>query len=64
MPLFARLIAIPDCFDALTTSRAYRAAMPLPRAIEIIRAGTGTRFDADFVAAFLLKVVPKLPVPV
>ncbi len=58
VPLLARLIAIPDCFDALTTSRAYRAAMPLPKAVEIIRAGAGVHFDAEFVEAFLELVLP------
>ncbi len=63
VPLLARLIAIPDCFDALTTSRAYRAAMPLAKAVELIQAGAGVHFDAEFVEAFLSVVVPNLPVP-
>ena len=63
VPLLARLIAVPDCFDALTTSRAYRAAMPLAKAVELIRAGADVHFDAEFVEAFLCVVVPKLPVP-
>jgi putative two-component system response regulator len=63
VPLLARLIAVPDCFDALTTSRAYRAAMPLAKAVELIRAGAGVHFDAGFVEAFLSVVVPKLPIP-
>jgi response regulator RpfG family c-di-GMP phosphodiesterase len=53
IPLLARLIAIPDCFDALTTSRAYRAALPVARAVEILRDGAGTHFEPDFVRAFL-----------
>jgi response regulator RpfG family c-di-GMP phosphodiesterase len=60
VPLLARLIAIPDCFDALTTSRAYRAAMPLSKAVEIIRAGAGVHFEPKFVEAFLSTVVPKV----
>ena len=42
IPLLARLISIPDCFDALTTSRAWRyraGRCPSPRALAIIRAG-------------------------
>ncbi|HVS39863.1 MAG TPA: HD domain-containing phosphohydrolase [Gemmataceae bacterium] len=61
VPLLARLIAIPDCFDALTTSRAYRSAMPLPKAVEMIRAGAGTQFDPQLTEAFLTAVVPQLP---
>jgi response regulator RpfG family c-di-GMP phosphodiesterase len=53
VPLLARLIAIPDCFDALTTSRAYRGAMSVPEALEIIRAGAGSHYDAELVRAFL-----------
>ena len=60
IPLLARLIAIPDCFDALTTSRAYRDAMPLPRALEVLEAGAGTHFEPEFVRAFLTTVVPQL----
>ncbi len=61
VPLLARLIAIPDCFDALTTSRAYRSAMPLPTALEILQSGAGSHFDAELVKAFLTTVVPQLP---
>jgi len=60
VPLLARLIAIPDCFDALTTSRAYRAALPAPKALEIIRASAGVHLDSEFVEAFVSIVVPKL----
>jgi putative two-component system response regulator len=59
IPLLARLITIPDCFDALTTSRAYRAAMPVERAREILAAGAGTQFDPQLVGVFL-KLVPDL----
>jgi response regulator RpfG family c-di-GMP phosphodiesterase len=60
-PLLARLISIPDCFDAMTTSRAYRAALPVAQALSIIRDGAGTQFDPDLVRAFL-QVAPQLPV--
>jgi HD-GYP domain-containing protein (c-di-GMP phosphodiesterase class II) len=59
IPLFAKLIAIPDSFDALTTSRAYRGAMPMLQALEIIRKGAGTQFDPDLVRAFL-EIAPRL----
>jgi response regulator RpfG family c-di-GMP phosphodiesterase len=61
IPLLARVIAIPDCFDALTTSRAYRGALPVSQALAIIRAGAGTQFDPELVPAFL-SVAPQLPV--
>jgi putative nucleotidyltransferase with HDIG domain len=59
IPLLARLIAIPDCFDAITTSRAYRGAMDVDTALEILRAGAGTHFDPMLVGAFL-PLAPRL----
>jgi response regulator RpfG family c-di-GMP phosphodiesterase len=53
VPLLARLIAIPDVFDALTTSRAYRDPLPLDAALAIMREGAGTQFDADLLEVFL-----------
>jgi putative two-component system response regulator len=53
IPLLARLITIPDCFDALTTSRAYRAALPIEEALRILRDGSGTHFEPEFLRAFL-----------
>jgi putative two-component system response regulator len=59
IPIIARLIAIPDCFDALTTSRAYRAALSVDRALDVLRHGVGTHFEPSFVEAFLT-VAPTL----
>jgi response regulator RpfG family c-di-GMP phosphodiesterase len=53
IPLLARLIAIPDCFDALTTSRAYRAALSRTEALAVLSAGAGAHFDPDLFRAFL-----------
>jgi response regulator RpfG family c-di-GMP phosphodiesterase len=53
IPLMARLIAIPDCFDAVTTSRAYRGALAAETALEMLRTGAGTHFDPELVQAFL-----------
>jgi HD-GYP domain-containing protein (c-di-GMP phosphodiesterase class II) len=61
IPLLARLIAVPDTFDALTSHRAYRAAMPLGKALEILWAGRGTQLDADFVDVFI-EMVRRQPV--
>jgi response regulator RpfG family c-di-GMP phosphodiesterase len=59
IPLLARIITIADCFDALTTSRAYRGAMSVPKAVEVLRKGSGTQFEPKFLEAFL-SVVPRL----
>ena len=53
IPLMPRLIAIVDCYDALTSPRSYRQALPVARALEFIRAGTGNRFDPLLTQAFL-----------
>jgi response regulator RpfG family c-di-GMP phosphodiesterase len=60
IPLLARLIAIPDCFDALTTSRAYRPALPMREALAIMESGAGSHFDPVFVREFL-RIAPSLP---
>jgi putative two-component system response regulator len=61
IPLLARLITIPDCFDALTTSRAYRAALPVSQALGILRDGVGTQFEPELMRTFL-QIAPQLPV--
>jgi putative two-component system response regulator len=53
IPLLARIVAVADCFDALTHSRPYRTAWPLRRVLDEIRRGSGTRFDRKVVDAFL-----------
>lgn len=59
IPLMARLITIPDCFDALTTSRAYRGALPASDALAILLEGTGTHFEPEFVRTFV-RLAPRL----
>jgi response regulator RpfG family c-di-GMP phosphodiesterase len=53
IPLLARIISIADCYDALTMSRAYREPMAVGHALEYLRAGAGTQFEAAFVEAFV-----------
>src|SRR6185437_6917856 len=60
LPLLARLIAVPDVFDAVTSARAYRQALPLSEALGLIRAGAGTHFDAGLAHAFL-EIAPHFP---
>ncbi|MFO0559696.1 MAG: response regulator [Polyangiales bacterium] len=52
IPLAARVMAIADVFDALTTARVYQPARSVARAREIIVAGSATHFDPAVVAAF------------
>jgi HD-GYP domain-containing protein (c-di-GMP phosphodiesterase class II) len=53
IPLAARIFSIADSFDAMTSDRPYRRALPLERAVEEIRGGAGTQFDPAVVRAFL-----------
>jgi HD-GYP domain-containing protein (c-di-GMP phosphodiesterase class II) len=52
IPLAARVFAVADTLDALTTHRPYRQAMSFGAARAIIVAATGSQFDPDVVAAF------------
>lgn len=53
IPLFGRLLSIPDCFSAMTTNRPYRKALTWAEAFTEIEAGSGTQFDPQMVDAFL-----------
>ncbi len=53
IPLFARIVAVADTFDAITTNRPYQQAYSLKFAVETITRLTGSRFDAKIVTAFL-----------
>lgn len=53
IPLCARIMAVADVFDALTSKRCYKDAMPLEKAYAIIREDSGTHFDPAVVEAFL-----------
>ncbi|MCL2811742.1 MAG: response regulator [Clostridia bacterium] len=52
IPLSARLLAIVDVYDALTSPRVYKPAMSHEQAKQIILDGSGTQFDPDMVAVF------------
>lgn len=52
IPLCARIMAVADVFDALTSKRCYKNAMPFEKAYEIIREGSGAHFDPKVAEAF------------
>lgn len=54
IPLSARIVALADVYDALTSERVYKAAMTHAQASEIILNGSATHFDPDVVYAFEL----------
>jgi putative two-component system response regulator len=61
IPIEGRITAVMDVFDALTHDRVYRPAMPVDRALEIIRDGRGRHFDPAVVDAFLATLDELLP---
>jgi putative two-component system response regulator len=53
IPLLARITAIADAYDALTSDRPYRGRMSVDRATAVLQTGAGTQWDCDLVSAFL-----------
>ena len=53
VPEGARLLAVVDAYSAMTTSRPYRKALPIERALAELRSVAGTQLDADLVDAFV-----------
>jgi len=53
IPLGARILAVADAFDAMTSNRPYRPAMPVEEARQEIRRCIGTQFDPVVASAFL-----------
>jgi len=54
IPLFARIMAVADVYDALISNRVYKAGMPHAKAAGIITEGRGGHFDPDICDHFLL----------
>ena len=53
IPLAARIMAVADVFDALTSPRVYKPAFPLDEALKMIQEGSGTQFDPKCVEVFM-----------
>ncbi len=53
IPLSARIMAVADVFDALSSPRVYKPAFPLEKALAIIEEGRGTQFDPKCVEVFM-----------
>jgi HD-GYP domain-containing protein (c-di-GMP phosphodiesterase class II) len=52
IPLMARIIAIADAYDAMTSDRSYRHRMSLDEGLQRIREGAGTQFDPHLAVLF------------
>jgi HD-GYP domain-containing protein (c-di-GMP phosphodiesterase class II) len=53
IPVGARIVAVVDAFDAMTSVRPYRPPLPIRTAIAELNRGAGTQFDPGVVRAFL-----------
>jgi HD superfamily phosphohydrolase YqeK len=68
IPEFARVLAVADAFDSMTSTRSYRGARPVEEAVAELRKWSGTQFDPAFVDAFVAAIKrdgwqsPELPV--
>lgn len=62
IPLYAKITAVADAFDAMTSNRAYRHAMSQEQAAQILESGKGTQFWPPAVEAFL-RVLQHQPLP-
>jgi len=49
IPMGARIIAVADSFDAMTSTRPYRKAMPLEKVWEILKEGAGSQWDREVI---------------
>jgi HD-GYP domain-containing protein (c-di-GMP phosphodiesterase class II) len=53
IPRAARIVAVADAFDAMTSNRSYRQSLALTEALDQLRHGAGTQFDPECSQAFL-----------
>ena len=60
IPLYARIIAIADSYDAMTSVRTYRNSLSGQEAADEIRRCIGTMYDPDIAQVFIEKVFPTL----
>lgn len=57
IPLDARILAIADSFDAMTSDRSYRNGMSLNEALKILAEGAGTQFDPELIDLLQKKAI-------
>ncbi|MFM2588728.1 HD domain-containing phosphohydrolase [Vibrio sp. TBV020] len=56
IPLSARIVAIADVFDALTSERPYKKAWPIEKAVALLEEEAGTHFDPNLVPIFIAQL--------
>jgi hypothetical protein len=62
IPLYSRMIAVADAYDAITSTRPYRVSSGREHAVEILEKHAGTQFDPMIVTAFVEALPVRLPV--
>jgi HD-GYP domain-containing protein (c-di-GMP phosphodiesterase class II) len=58
IPLEARIIAIAEAFDAMTSGSYYKVPVKLNEAVTELKENSGTQFDASLVEAFIKNILP------
>ena len=64
IPLEVRVVTVADSFDAMTSLRPYRPALPVPKALQELEEGKGTQFHAAAVEAFLAAFPDRAALPI
>jgi HD-GYP domain-containing protein (c-di-GMP phosphodiesterase class II) len=59
IPLEARILAVADAYEAMTSPRPHRPAIAADQALARIRGGAGVQFDPQLAAAFARSVAPR-----
>lgn len=62
IPLFGRIVAVADVFDALTTERPYKKAWEIEHAVRFLEEGSGSHFDPMCVTAFIDRITDVLEI--
>ena len=62
IPLYARIIAVADAYDAITSTRPYRVSAGREHAVSVLRSEAGTQFDPMIVNSFVDALPVRLPV--
>jgi HD-GYP domain-containing protein (c-di-GMP phosphodiesterase class II) len=57
--LASRIVQMADVFDALRTTRPYRAGLPVPQVVEVMRRDIGSSIDSDLLRIFFEHVVAR-----
>jgi hypothetical protein len=61
IPLYARIIAVCDAYDAMTSTRPYRPSLGHEYAVDVLRQETGSQFDPEVVEAFIATMPSRIP---